>query len=86
MVNVPEFPGLVNELVHLLLAHQAAFGQQRVFERVIALDMVGWARHTCYGRWVFKMKTGVPGIGCSAEDALRKKPLLGCCCARRCGM
>ncbi len=37
MLTVPEFPGLVNELVQLLLAHRSAFGQQRVFERVIAL-------------------------------------------------
>lgn len=49
MLRVPEFPGLVNELVRLLLAHREAFGQQRVFERVIALvfaEVVVWARHT----------------------------------------
>ena len=49
MLSVPEFPGLVNELVQLLLAHREAFGQQRVFERVMALvfaEVVGWARHT----------------------------------------
>ncbi len=49
MFTVPEFPGLVNELVQLLLAHRGAFGQQRVFERVIALvfaEAVVWARHT----------------------------------------
>ena len=49
MFTVPEFPGLVNELVQLLLAHREAFGQQRVFERVIALvfaEGVVWARHT----------------------------------------
>jgi len=49
MLRVPEFPGLVNELVQLLLAHREAFGQQRVFERVIALvfaEAVVWARHT----------------------------------------
>jgi hypothetical protein len=49
MFTVPEFPGLVNELVQLLLAHREAFGQQRVFERVIALvfaEVVVWARHT----------------------------------------
>ncbi len=49
MLTVPEFPGLVNELVQLLLAHRRAFGQQRVFERAIALvfaEVVVWARHT----------------------------------------
>jgi hypothetical protein len=49
MLTVPEFPGLVNELVQLLMAHREAFGQQRVFERVIALvfaEVVVWARHT----------------------------------------
>ncbi len=49
MLNVPEFPGLVNELVMLLVAHREAFGQQRVFERVMALvfaEAVVWARHT----------------------------------------
>lgn len=49
MHTVPEFPGLVNELVHLLVAHREAFGQQRIFERVIALvfaEVVVWARHT----------------------------------------
>src|SRR5512141_824222 len=49
MLTVPEFPGLVNELVQLLLAHREAFRQQRVFERVMALvmaEVVVWARHT----------------------------------------
>lgn len=49
MLTVPEFPGLVNELVELLLAHRGAFGQQRVFERILALvfaEVVVWARHT----------------------------------------
>lgn len=49
MFTVPEFPGLVNELVQLLVAHRSAFGQQRVVERVIALmfaEGVGWARQT----------------------------------------
>ena len=49
MLRVPEFPGLVNELVQLLLAHRGAFKQQRVFERVVALvlaEVVVWARHT----------------------------------------
>jgi len=49
MFRVPEFPGLVNELVQLLVAHREAFGQQRVFERAVALafaEMVVWARHT----------------------------------------
>jgi hypothetical protein len=49
MLRVPEFPGLVNELVQLLMAHQEAFRPQRVFERVIALvfaEVGVWARHT----------------------------------------
>jgi hypothetical protein len=49
MFTVPEFPGLVNELGQLVLAHRGAFGQQRVFERAIALvfaEVVVWARHT----------------------------------------
>lgn len=49
MLRVPEFPGLVNELVQLLLAHRGAFKQQRVFERAVALvfaEVVVWARHT----------------------------------------
>ena len=49
MLRVPQLPGLVNEVVQLRLAHRAAFGQQRVFERVVALVMaerVVWARHT----------------------------------------
>jgi len=49
MERVPQVGGLVNEIVALLLAHRAAFGQQRVFERVVALvmaELVVWARHT----------------------------------------
>src|SRR5262245_17169879 len=49
MLRVPQLPGLVNELVALLMAHRAAFGQQRVFERAVALvmaELVVWARHT----------------------------------------
>jgi hypothetical protein len=49
MSTVPQLPGLVNELMQLLVAHREAFGQQRVFERVVALvmaELVVWARHT----------------------------------------
>ncbi len=49
MLTVPQLPGLVNEIVQLLLAHRGAFGQQRVYERVLALvmaELVVWARHT----------------------------------------
>jgi hypothetical protein len=49
MLNVPQLPGLVNEVVELLLAHREAFGQQRVYERAVALvlaELVVWARHT----------------------------------------
>src|SRR4051812_24679008 len=49
MVRVPQLPGLVNELMKLLLAHRGAFGQERVYERVVALvfaELVVWARHT----------------------------------------
>jgi hypothetical protein len=46
---MPQQPGLVKEIVDLVLAHREAFGQQRVFERVVALvmaELVVWARHT----------------------------------------
>ena len=39
MVRVPQLPGLVNEVVQPLQAHRGAFGQQRVYERVLALVM-----------------------------------------------
>jgi hypothetical protein len=48
-MNVPQVPGLVNEVWQLLAAHREAFGQQRVYERVVALayaELVVWARHT----------------------------------------
>lgn len=49
MMKIPHLPGLVHEMVQLLLAHRGAFKQQRVFERVVALvmaELVVWARHT----------------------------------------
>jgi hypothetical protein len=49
MLRVPQLPGLVNEIAQLLLAHREAFGQQRVFERAVALvfaELIVWARHT----------------------------------------
>src|SRR5215472_19156489 len=49
MLNVTQLPGLVNEIVALLIAHREAFGQQRVFERAVALviaELVVFARHT----------------------------------------